>query len=393
MRRISEAIETKKAVSFGFYFYSFAAVAFLMPNIVLYYQELGFNGIQIGIIVGMAPLITMVGAPLWTGLADRKKRHMLIMSVAILATVIITTIFPLLKAFAPVMVLIGLFSIFNAPIPAFADSATMAMLAGEKELYGRIRLGGTIGFGLAVIVASLIIQSSGIRWAFWGYAIMMFFALIVSQKFTFRKRGESAALKWDIRWVLTSRQWIPFLALAFVGGVAWATIGNYLLPYMKELGASRITMGIALTIATLCELPVLYFSNLLLKRFKSYNLFILGITITGLRLILYAVFNAPTGILFFQLLNGMTFPLMWVAGVAYAEENSPPGMKSTAQGLFGAMVLGIGAAVGGLLGGWMLESIGGEWMYLIFGSLVLICVGLITLVERARGAQPARGEL
>jgi MFS family permease len=138
---------------------------------------------------------------------------------------------------------------------------------------------------------------------------------------------------------------------------------------------------------------VLYFSNLLLKRFKSYNLFILGITITGLRLILYAVFNSPTGILFFQLLNGMTFPLMWVAGVAYAEENSPPGMKSTAQGLFGAMVLGIGAAVGGLLGGWMLESIGGEWMYLIFGSLVLICVGLITLVERARGAQPARGEI
>ena len=388
MRRISEAIRTKKAVSFGFYFFSFAAVAFLMPNIVLYYQELGFNGIQIGIIVGIAPLITMVGAPLWTGLADREKRHTLIMSVAILATVIITTIFPLIKAFTPALALIGLFSIFNAPIPAFADSATMAMLADEKELYGRMRLGGTIGFGLAVILASFIIQSSGLNWVFWGYAILMFFALIVSRNFTFSKKEESAALKWDIRWVLTNRQWIPFLILAFIGGVAFATIGSYLLPYMKELGASRLTMGIALTIATLCELPVLYFSNFFLKRFKSYNLFILGITITGLRLILYAVFNSPTGILFFQVLNGMTFPLMWVAGVAYAEENSPPGMKATAQGLYGAMVLGIGAAVGGLLGGWMLESIGGEWMYLIFGSLVLICVGLITLVERAKRTQP-----
>ena len=140
MRRIGEVIRTKKAVSFGFYFFSFGAVAFLMPNLVLYYQELGFNGIQIGIIVGIAPLITMVCAPLWTGLADREKRHMLIMSVAILATVIITTIFPLIKSFAPALVLIGLFSIFNAPIPAFADSATMAMLADEKELYGRMRL-------------------------------------------------------------------------------------------------------------------------------------------------------------------------------------------------------------------------------------------------------------
>jgi hypothetical protein len=31
-------------------------------------------------------------------------------------------------------------------------------------------------------------------------------------------------------------------------------------------------------------------------------------------------------------------------------------------------------------------------MYLITGSLVLICVGLITLVGRARDAQSARGE-
>ena len=110
-------------------------------------------------------------------------------------------------------------------------------------------------------------------------------------------------------------------------------------------------MGIALTIATLGELPILFFANRLLKRFGAYGLLVLGLIITGVRLLLYAGFNFPAGILIFQLLNGMTFPMVWVAGVSYADENAPEGMKATAQGLLGAMIFGIGAAAGGFLGG------------------------------------------
>lgn len=269
----------------------------------------------------------------------------------------------------------------------------MAMLARKKEMYGRVRLGGTIGFGLAAPLVGIIIQSYGISWAFWGYAVMMFLAFIISQKFVFEKKAENEALNWDIRWVLNNRRWVYFLILAFIGGMAFSCINSYLFPYMAELGASRTTMGIALMISTLVELPVLFFSHLLLKRFKAYGLFILGIMITGIRLLLYAIFNFTAGILFFQLLNGMTFPMMWVAGVSFADENAPPGMKSTAQGLFGAMVLGIGAAIGNLLGGLMLGSIGGRWMYLILGSLVLVSMIMIAILERLGRPRQARSTI
>ena len=111
-------------------------------------------------------------------------------------------------------------------------------------------------------------------------------------------------------------------------------------------------------------------------------MFVLAIVVTGIRLLLYAAVTFPAGVLVFQILNGFTFPAVWVAGVTYADENAPPAMNATAQGLFGAMVFGFGAAAGGLLGGLLLERIGGRGMYLVIGVAMLVGVAIITLMER-----------
>jgi PPP family 3-phenylpropionic acid transporter len=365
-----------------FYLFFYTAASCMWPFIILYYQESGFNGTQIGLLAGMAPLVAMLGAPLWTGLADTTGRHKLIMSLAILGALVSASVYPLFHSLAPMFLLVFLYSLFNSPIMSFADSATMGMLADKKNMYGRVRLGGTIGWGLMAPLASLIIQAYGLRWSFWGYAIIMVLVFIVSQRFTFGKKVENISFGRNMRPLLADRKWVIFLSLAFVGGVALASINAYMFPYMEQLGISRSTMGIALTISTLGELPILFFANRLLKRLGAYGLLVLGLTITGIRLLLYAWLNFTAGILIFQLLNGMTYPMIWVAGVSYAYENAPEGMKATAQGLFGAMIVGIGAAAGSFLGGLMLEGIGGRWMYLIFGVGLLVSVAVITRLGR-----------
>ncbi len=78
----------------------------------------------------------------------------------------------------------------------------------------------------------------------------------------------------------------------------------------------------------------------------------------------------------------MIFPAMWVAGVAYADEHAPAGLKSTAQGLFGAMSFGFGSAVGGFLGGLLLASVGGRGMYLVFGFIILGGLVLVEVLKR-----------
>jgi PPP family 3-phenylpropionic acid transporter len=140
-------------------------------------------------------------------------------------------------------------------------------------------------------------------------------------------------------------------------------------------------MGYVLTVATVAEVPVLFFADRLLIRFKPRGLLILSMAATGVRLLLLALFHSLPGILIFQLINGLTFPALWVAGVSYANENAPAGLSATAQAVFGTMIFGFGAAAGGFVGGIFLEKLGGQMMYAIFGALVLVMLGVYIFAE------------
>lgn len=372
----------RKIWPFTFNVFIYAGFAFVAPFFVLYYQSLGFTGAQIGLLAGITPLITMVGAPLWTALADATRRHRLVMSLALLVGAVSISAFPFLSAFVPVLLVAILFNAFFAPVTSLADSATMYMLADQKEMNGRIRLGGTIGFGVAAYLAGVLVQAYSLNVVFWGCALLFVLAFFTSQKFAYNPQGSAGSPLHGIRILLTNLRWLLFLLLAFVGGLALAGANTYLFPYMAELGASESTMGTALTLGTLSEIPVLFYGHLLLKRFKPYGLLILAMILTGVRLLAFAIATTPTQVLFVQLLNGLTFPAMWIAGVAYADQNAPAGLSSTAQGMFGAMVFGFGTAVGGFIGGLLLESVGGRGIYLVFGTIVLVTVAAVALLYR-----------
>ncbi len=371
----------KKIWPFTFSFLQFASIASVSPFMVLYFQGLGFTGTQIGLLTGITPLITFFSAPLWTRLADATGRHRLIMSIAILAAVVAVSTYPLLNTFTPILLVAILFNTFYAPVSSFADSAAMFMLADEKEMYGRIRLGGTIGFGLTISISGVLVQNYGLRSAFWTCAVLMFLGLVVSQKLVYGQLKAGGPMDGSIRTLLANPRWSLFLALAFAGGLAVASTNNYFFPYMKELGSNESTMGLALTIGTISEVPILFFGNRLLKRLKSSGLLVLALIITGIRLLLFAAVGTPGLVLLIQLLNGLAFPAMWIAGVSYADENAPPGMRTTAQGLFSAVAMGFGNAVGGFTGGLLLENIGGRGLYLFFGIIVLATVAVVTLIQ------------
>lgn len=372
----------KKSWPFTFYFLYFAALSSLMPFFVLFYQRLGFNGAQIGLLTGIPPLITLFAAPFWTGVADSRRWHKWVMGVGIAVTVIVVFLLQSFTGFLVVFALIMLFNTFLSPVPALADSATMNMLGKERAMYGRIRLGGTIGWGLYAPIAGLLVQKYGLHAAFWSFSAIMLVNLFVSQRFVHGSQEKSESNQGGMRTMLTSRRWINFLFLAFLGGVGSFSVAAYLFPYMAELGASESTMGLASSIATLTEVFIFFFGNRLVKRFGSYGLLFLALVLSGIRSLLYGLVSTPGMVLVLQALGGTIFPAIWLAGVSYADENAPLGLKSSAQGLFGAMMFGVGSAVSGFAAGLLLESIGGRGMFFVLGIIILAGLAIAEGVRR-----------
>ncbi len=388
-------MSTKKIIwPFGLYFLLFAGMAAYMPYRVLYYQSLSFSGAQIGLLVGIMPLITLVSVPLIAGLADRTKKHRLIMSLSILVVILGLILYPVFKSFALLMGLTIVSTVFFFPMYALTDSATMVMLAEKKDLYGRVRLGGTIGFSIAAAVLGAFVQNAGLKIAFWSAAGIFLIAFLVSQKLVHgEEEDEKSAEEGRASDLLKNPHFLLFLLIGLAGGVSFATINTYLFPYMEELGAREAMMGWALTVGTIVEIPVLFFANRFIKRFKAYTLLIFSLAMTGFRFLLLAIAPTPAFVLFVQLLNGVNYPLLTVAAVTYADDHAPRGYRATAQGVFRAAMGGVGAAIGGFTGGVLIENIGAKGMYLVFCIFVVLILVVISLINRALPPEKARAPL
>ena len=112
---------------------------------------------------------------------------------------------------------------------------------------------------------------------------------------------------------------ITFLIVAFAGGLGISAVNTYLFPYLTELGMKESMMGLTLALGTLSEIPVLFFGNRLIGRFKPYRLFALACVVTGVRLLLFAASEKVGVVLILQLFAGLTFPVLWIAGLAYSD--------------------------------------------------------------------------
>ncbi len=373
---------------FSFYFLLYALMASFAPFIVLFYQQLNFSGAQIGILTGVPPLITLVAAPFLTGIADSTRRHTLIMGIGIIMTAITTFMLPMLTSYTAIFILILLFNIFFSPVSSLSDSAVMFMLGEERSMYGRIRLGGTIGWGVFAQIAGFLLFTYGLNVLFYVCTALALVNYFVSRKLAFGRQEQHTSSRGNVLTFLTNRRWVFFLLSVIVGGLGAVSVASYLSPYLKDLGANGKQIGFAITIATVTELPVFFFGNQLVKRFGADRLISMALVLIVIRTLLFGIVNTVFLAILVQGIGGLFFPAMWSACVNYADEHAPAGLKSTAQGILGTATFGVGSSIGGLICGPLLGSLGGRGMFLVLGIIMAVGLGLIEVLKRILPEKP-----
>jgi PPP family 3-phenylpropionic acid transporter len=359
------------------YFIIFSAVAAYAPFLALYYRSLGLSGGQVGFLLGIPPLITIFASPFLTGIADTTKRHKTLLIIAILICVGMMSAVPFIESFALIFVVIAIFAFFSAPTNALIDSATLTMLGDKRAGYGRIRMWGTIGWGISAPIVGEVLQRYGLFWIFWIYAGLMVLILLPISQLRFEGKAAAVPFWRGMQTLFSNRQWLLFMLMVFITAIGVSSHTSYMSVLMEGLGASRGLIGITLSVSTVAELPIMFFSMPLLRKLKATGLLAVAVAVTGVRCLLYALAGGPGAVLAIQLLHGLTFPALWIAGVTYAAENAPEGRSATAQGVFSSVLMGLGSATGNLLGGVLIEHFGVAGMFGIAGGIVLL--GLLVL--------------
>ena len=362
----------------SFYFFYYAAAAALIPFLTLYYQGLGLTGREIGILTGIAPLTTLVGASAWSVLSDLTNKHHALFMTAIVGTwgsVFLLSQFSTFTLLIPVVIA---FAFFGAPLMPLLDNTLMALLK-DKKVYGRYRVWGAYGWGIAAALTGWLLQRTGLNWIFTIYLVLLLVLLVTAFRVPIQQTGIQSDFWSGLRQMLTNRRWLLFLTVALIEGMSLSIFLNYLFLHLEGMGASRIVMGLSLTIATISEIPIFLYSRRLLSRGAPF-LLALSLVFMVIRAFAYAGMTAAWQVLLISLLHGPTFSAMWSAGVAYADETAVSGLSATAQGVFSGTVLGLGTALGAVVGGFVYESSGAivafQWAGWASLAALLLFVGI-----------------
>ncbi|MBX2997057.1 MAG: MFS transporter [Caldilineaceae bacterium] len=358
-----------------FYFCFYAAGAALMPFLPLFYAQQGISGSRIGLLTGLPPLISLLSAPLWGGFADVSQQHRRALLIAIAGSIGSIFLLAQVEGFLWLLPVVILYAFFMAPVMPLVDASVLMLLGERKDQYGKQRLWGAVGWGIAAPVIGWLIGRTGITWAFYGYILIMGMGLLAASQLRVSPVTIGQSFWRSLRGLLVNPTWTLFLLTAFIAGMGLAVINNFFFLYLEHLGFSAGFMGLSLTVSTLSELPVMFFADRLLRRWGARWMLMASLVIYVIRTLGYSLVTGALPILLIQLLHGPTFSLMWMAGVAYADEHAPPGLGATAQGLLSGMVMGLGAALGAILGGMLYQGVG---PILMFRAAALgVSVGLL----------------
>ena len=374
-RLVRSIVDRRFLAPKAYYFSYYAAMAGLVPFLVLFYRDIGLEGSQIGVLASIPPFVTWVAAPLWGALADATQRHRLLMILANCGAIAVVLALSQIETLGWLLPLVVGYAIFSAPIMPLVDNSVMALLADRSADYGKQRLWGAVGWGVAGAIAGWLVERVGIDASFYAFGVWMGVGLLVALRLPIGRAAIGQPFWVGLRGLLANRRLAVFLVTVLVAGMSMGTVHSFLFLYLEDLGASATLMGLSLTIATVSELPVFFFSGQIMQRYGARGLLLLALGVFVLRLSLYAAFPLPGMVLAANLLHGLTFSAMWAAGVTYASQIAPRGLGATAQGLFSGAVMGLGAALGALVGGLLYEGVGPQTMYALMAAGVAVGMG------------------
>jgi len=369
------------------YFVQTGAAAGLIKFLPVFLaQRLGFSATQIGISTIVQSIANFVGGMFWGRFADvtgKYKWTMIFTNAVSVALAFMFDFHSLWSGFTAFLFLYANYAFFGSCWGTLVDAVAVI---GAGVNYGRLRLWAAIGWGSLAVVTGMLIDLTNIGIIFVTFGVgMAISTIIVILYFDDPKRSNpdayestrkssdghlSASVQPEapatLATILYSSEVVLLLLDLFIQGVLQAFVETYLYVYLDEVyHCPGYFLGLCTLVAAVFELPVFYYSNILIARFGCKGLLTFAQIVYTIRVVAYIYIPNNSSLLGYWLfvltepLHAFVFAAMWVAAVEYSRLLAP----NEHQGMMQALVRGtyyfIGNGFGSLLGGYLIDSKGG----------------------------------
>ncbi len=365
-------------------FASIGALGATYPFLALELRGRGVTGWLLTAAMIASPLLRLTVGPAWGAWSDRREGS----GHVVLAAAVCMALGAVWLAGAPGLLVLGgviLHGIGRVGVDPLLDGLIVRTLGADRERYGRVRLWGSVGFLLSVYAGGALSEHYDISPLWLAAALSL--GLVVSCVGLPRSTGTTAPVELlpALRELGRDRYLGAVLAVSALHFAGISIYDSYFAIHVENLGLPRSVAGAAFALGVLVEVGVLRAGGWLLQRVGARRLFLLGVLISLPRWVLTATISDPWLLVGVQAIHGIGFGAFWVAAIELVSERAPRRLQSSAQGLLGAAVGGVGSLTGNLLGSRGLEFFedSGQifWISLVLCGLAAV-VALLGLRPR-----------
>ena len=368
----------------GYYFFYFAFVGAMSPYWGPYLKSLGFNAVDIGVLMSLLAVMRMFAPNIWSWMADRSGKRVAIIQIAALASLVCFAGVFFNKSFWWLFVVMAGMSFFWSASLPLVEATTFSHLGERSDRYGRIRMWGSLGFIASVVGLGYVLDFAPIAWLPW-----LVFALLAGVALFARFIPEAELLphahdRVSIWKLMRNPQVVVLIAACFLMSAAHGPYYSFYSIYLGEHGYSKSHIGWLWALGVICEIGIFLLAPRLFKRFAIEKVLLASFALGVLRFLLIGWgIRYPILIVLAQVLHAATFGAYHAAAVALINRFFKGRHQAKGQGIYNSISFGAGGALGSLYAGYSWDSLGASGTFSIAAGCAVL--GLLLLGWKLRG--------
>lgn len=360
-----------------FYFLRYFGDAFFYPFMTMYFLEKGISEQNLGVILAITPITTILVNPIWNYIVKDMKISRLVLKIMTLIEGLLIILLTQVSGFEFYALIVGLIAFLCSPFMSIQDGYTSTFTNLHKLEFSSVRIYASIAYVIASAIAGFIIQYVGyiipfiISGAFFAItSLIAFWIHPIEKSMPVEEKKQR-----NIKALLKNKEFYKYL-IFYTLVIGSVRIGDSFFGVFLTTQTNLSLSGYGLVYAAFVFMEVLTLRYLTDKGalIKEKTLIIFATILLVVRFLSYSFVLPLPVVILFTLFRGVSWGTIIYTNIKYIIKIVKVENITTAI-LIVTFFFSIFIAIGNFLAGRYIETSGYHSLYIV--NTVIIVIGLI----------------